>query len=127
MDVTKRQQYEAQKRKEDLEEDTGDDDDGNGSHALRVLALKEIEKQSCLLEADQVSSAVAFSQLLSGSTDQVISNVITSDDSESLVALPASVVGKVNQRIRNVTTQGKSVAIVGVFDGNIDMRNYFKE
>jgi len=123
MDLTKSQQSEVQKRKGDLQEEPEDEEDEG---AQRTLALKEVEEQSRLLEADQISSGVVFSQSRSERTGQDISNVITSDDSRALIGLPEGVVGKINQRIRDVTTQGNSAAVVGVFDGNVDMRDFFK-
>jgi len=55
-----------------------------------------------------------------------MSNIITSNDSKALVGMPESVVGKVNQRIKDVNTQNRSAAAVGVFDKNVDMRDFFK-
>jgi hypothetical protein len=49
LDLTKRQQDEAQKRKQVLQEELEDEEDGG---AQRTLAIKEIDKQSRLLEAD---------------------------------------------------------------------------
>jgi hypothetical protein len=33
---------------------------------------------------------------------------------------------KIKQRIGDVTTEEKSVAVVGVFDGTVEMRDFFK-
>ena len=123
MDLTKKQQDEAQRRRQELQEEPEDEEDGG---AQRALATQEVEKQSGFLEADQVSSAVVFSQVRSKRTGQDISNIITSNDSKALVGMPESVVGKVNQRIKDVTTQNRSAAAVGVFDKNVDMRDFFK-
>jgi hypothetical protein len=122
IDLIEKQQGEAQRRRQELQDRPEDEDGG----AQRALATQEIEKQSGLLEADQVSSAVVFSQVRSKRTGQDISNVITSDDSRALIGMPESVVGKVNQRIKDVTTQNRSAAAVGVFDKNVDMRDFFK-
>lgn len=123
MDLTKKQQDEAQRRRQELQEEPEDEEDGG---AQRALATQEVEKQSGFLEADQVSSAVVFSQVRSKRTGQDISNIITSNDSKALVGMPESVVGKVNQRIKDVNTQNRSAAAVGVFDKNVDMRDFFK-
>jgi hypothetical protein len=116
LDLTKRQQGEAQERKRELLKEPEDEDDGG---AQRTLAVKEVEEQSRLLEADQVSCGVVFSQVRSRRSGQDISNIITLDDSKALVGLPESVVGKINQRITDVRTEGGSVAVVGVYSGNV--------
>lgn len=123
MDLTKKQQDEAQRRRQELQEEPEDEEDGG---AQRALATQEVEKQSGFLEADQISSAVVFSQVRSKRTGQDMSNIITSNDSKALVGMPESVVGKVNQRIKDVNTQNRSAAAVGVFDKNVDMRDFFK-
>jgi hypothetical protein len=123
IDLTKKQYDEVQRRRQGLEEELEDEEDGG---AQQALATQEIEKQSGLLEADQVSSTVVFSQVRSKRTGQDISQVITSEDSKALVGMPESVVGRVNQRIKDVTTQNRSAAAVGVFDKNVDMRDFFK-
>jgi DNA gyrase/topoisomerase IV subunit A len=123
MDLTKKQEDEAQRRRQELQEEPDDEEDGG---AQRTLAIQEIEKQSRLLEADQTSSAVIFLQVRPKRIGQDIANIITSDDSNALVGMPESVVGKFNQRIKHVTTQRNSAVVVGVFDKNVDMRNYFK-
>jgi hypothetical protein len=51
---------------------------------------------------------------------------LTSGDSRALVGLPESVVGKINQRIGDVTTEKNSIALVGVFDRTVDMKDFFK-
>ncbi|KAI5924519.1 hypothetical protein F4810DRAFT_664018 [Camillea tinctor] len=123
LDLIKQQKDEAEERKRELEEESDDEEDGG---AQRTLAIKEIEKRLRLLETDQVSCGVVFSQLRSKETGQEIGNVITTDDSRALVGLPESVVGKINQRIRDVTTQNKSAAVVGVFDRNVSMNGFWK-
>jgi hypothetical protein len=72
------------------------------------------------------SRGFIFPQSRSGRTGQDIGNVVTSDDSRALAGLPEIVVGKIHQRIGNVATQRKSAAAVGVFDRNVDMRDFFK-
>ncbi len=123
LDLTTEQQNEAQNRKQDLQEEPGDEEDGG---AQRTLAIKEIEEQSRLLETDQVSCGVVFSRVRSERTGQDIGHITTSDDSRALVGLPESVIGKVHQRIKNVTTERNSAAAVGVFDSSVDMRDFFK-
>jgi hypothetical protein len=109
---------------DELQEEPEDEEDGG---AQRILAIKEIEEQSQILETDQVSSKAVLSQLRSQRMSQEIGNVITSDDSRALVGLPESVVDKVSQQqIKDITTQNNSDAVVGVFDGSVDMRHYFK-
>ncbi|EXJ77534.1 hypothetical protein A1O3_09761 [Capronia epimyces CBS 606.96] len=124
INLTKNQQDEAQRRRQELQREPADEEDGG---AQRTLALQEVEKQSRLLEADQVSSAVVFYQVRSERTGQDIGNIRTSDDSRALVGLPESVVGKVHQRIKDVTTHNNSAAAVGVFDKSVDMRDFFKK
>ncbi|RYP70907.1 hypothetical protein DL771_005157 [Monosporascus sp. 5C6A] len=123
LDFTIQKQDEARKRKQELQKKPEDEEDGG---AQRTLAINEVEEQSCLLEADLVSCGVVFSQLRSQRTGQEIGNVITTDNSKALVGLPESVVGKVHLRIKDVTTQRNSAAVVGVFDRNVDMRDFFK-
>ncbi|EMD88831.1 hypothetical protein COCC4DRAFT_195238 [Bipolaris maydis ATCC 48331] len=112
IDLTKHQQDEAQTRKRELEEEPEDEEYGG---AIRLLAIQEVEKQSCLLETDQVSCGVVFSQVQSKRSGQEIRNVITSANSNAHVGMPASVVGKINQRISNIRTDRGSTAYVGVF------------
>jgi len=116
LDFTKEQQGENQKRKDELQEEPEDEEDDG---AQRALAIKEVEEQSRLLEADQVSSGVVFSQVHSKLTSQEIGNVTTSNQSRALVGLPESVVGKINQRIGDVTTENHSFSVVGVFNNDI--------
>lgn len=123
IELTKKQQDEAHRRQQDLQEEPGDEEDGG---AQRALATQEVEKQKGLLEADQVSSVAIFSQVRSKRTGQDISNIMTSDDSKALVGMPESVVREVNQRIKDVTTKNRSAAAVGVFDKTVDMRDFFK-
>ncbi|CAN9195583.1 unnamed protein product [Alternaria alternata] len=120
LDLTKRQQDQALERKRALEEEPEDEEDGG---AQRTLAMKEVEQQSRLLEADQVSCGVVFSQVRSKRSGQEISNVITANNSKALVGMPESVVGKINQRITDVRTEGGSVAVVGVYGGNIGVKD----
>jgi hypothetical protein len=120
LNLTQRQQDQAQGRKNALEDELEDEEDGG---AQRTLAMKEIEQQSRLLEADQVSCGVVFSQVQSRRSGQEISNIITLDNSKALVGLPESIVGKINQRIVDVRTEGGSVAVVGVYSGNINLKD----
>jgi hypothetical protein len=120
LDLTQRQQDQVQERTRALEDEVEDEEDGG---AQRTLAMKEIEQQSRLLEADQVSCGVVFSQVRSKRSGQEISNIITLDNSKALVGLPESVVGKINQRIVDVRTEGGSVAVVGVYSGNINLKD----
>ena len=123
LDLLKEQQNEAKKRKQELQEEPEDEEDGG---AQRTLAIKEVEKRPHLLEADQVSSGVVFSRLRSQRTGQEIGKILTSSDSRALVGLPERVVGKINQWIGDVTTEQNSAAVVGVFDGTVDMKDFFK-
>lgn len=120
LDFTKEQQEENQKRKEELQEEPEDEEDDG---AQRALTIKEVEEQSRLLEADQVSSGVVFSQIHSKLTGQEIGKVKTSDHSWAVVGLPESVVGKINQRIGDVTTDTHSFSAVGVFTSDIVTRH----
>ena len=117
--LTKKQQDEIQTRKreleEGLEEDSDDDDD------QRERAIEEVRKQARIREADQVSSAVIFSQVQSTRSGQDISKVFTSANSKAWVGLTESVVGRINQRISDVRTEGGSTAYVGVMSGNISL------
>ena len=119
IDLSKKHQEEAQRRRQDLQEESGDEEDGG---AQRILATQEVEKQLGLLDADQVSSTVVFLQVRSKRTGQDISNIITSDGSKVLVGIGFGV----NQRIKDVTTKNRSAAAVGVFDKNVDIRDFFK-
>jgi hypothetical protein len=123
LDLIKEQQGEAKKRKQELQEEPEDEEDGG---AQRTLAITEVEKQSHLLEADQASCGVVFSRLHSQRTGQEIGRILTSGDSRALVGLPERVVGKINQRIGDVTTEQNSAAVIGVFDGTVDMKDFFK-
>jgi hypothetical protein len=107
LDLTKKQQDEAQERRRELQEEPEDEEDGG---AQRTLAIKETEEQARLLEANQVSCGVVFSQVRSKWSGQEISNIITLDNSKALVGMPESVVGKINQRIKDVRTENGSVA-----------------
>lgn len=121
LDLTKQQQVEATKRKQELQDEPDDEEDDG---AQRTLAIKEVEEQSRLLEADQVSCGVVFSQVRSKRSGQDISNIITLDNSRALVGLPESAVGKINQRITNIRTEGGSKVVVGVYSGNIDFQHF---
>jgi hypothetical protein len=123
LNLTKERQDEAEKRKQELQEEPEDEEDGG---AQRTLAIGEVEKRSHLLDADQVSCGIVFSRLHSERTGQDIGKVLTSGDSRALIGLPESVVGKINQRIGDVTTEKNSIAVVGVFDGTVDMKDFFK-
>ncbi|RMD40943.1 hypothetical protein DV735_g4217, partial [Chaetothyriales sp. CBS 134920] len=107
IDLTKRQQDEARRRRRELQEDEDSD-------RQRALSTPDAEGQTRTLESEQASSGVIFSQVRSTRPGQDISNIITSDDSTALVGLPRGDLGKINQRIKDVTTQRNSVAIVGV-------------
>ena len=120
LDLTKKQQEEAQERRRELQEESEDEDDGG---AQRTLAIKETEEQARLLDADQVSCGVVFSQVRSKWSGQEISNIITLNNSKALVGMPESAVGKINQRIKDVRTEEGSVAVVGVYNGNIALKN----
>jgi hypothetical protein len=120
LDLTKKQQVEAQERRRELQEEPEDEEDGG---AERTLAIKETEEQARLLEADQVACGVIFSQVRSKWSGQEISNIITLDKSKALVGMPESVVGKINQRITDVKTEGSSVAVVGVYSGDISLKD----
>lgn len=118
LDLTKREQEDANRRRQELQEEPEDEEDMG---AQRTLAINEVEEQSRLLEAGQVSCGVVFSQVRSKRSGQDISNVVTSGDSTALVGLPESVVGKINQRITNIRTEGGSRAVVGVYSDNISI------
>lgn len=120
LDLTKRQQNEAQQRKLELEEEPEDEIDDDSQ---RMLAVREVEEQLRILEADQVSCGVVFSQVRSKRTDQDIGNVTTLDNSRALVGLPESVVGKINQRVKDVRTEVYSAAVVGVYGSNFNFRD----
>ena len=122
VELTKVAQSAVERQKLELEQELDDEGDDD---AQQELAMKEVEEESRLLEADQISSGVIFSQVHSRLTKQDIRNVTTADDSRALVGLPESVVGKIEQRIRGVNTERNSAAAVGVFDSNVDMRGFF--
>ncbi|PSN59263.1 hypothetical protein BS50DRAFT_537746 [Corynespora cassiicola Philippines] len=120
LDLTRKLQHETQERKRELQEDLEDEDDEG---AQRLLAIKEVERQCRLLEANQISCGVVFSQARSKRSGQEIGKVITLDESRAMVGLPEAVVGKINQRIEEVRTEKGSHAIVGVFGGNVSMKD----
>jgi hypothetical protein len=113
LDLTKHQRDQAQQRKRELQESAEDEDDPN-----IALAVQKVEEQLRLLEENQVSCGVVFSQVQSRRSGQDISNVITSDDSKALVGLPERVAGKFNQRVKDVTTERGSIAVVGVYSND---------
>ncbi|KAF3904690.1 hypothetical protein ABW21_db0208864 [Orbilia brochopaga] len=122
MDLVKQQQDEAQTRMQELREEPEDEEDEG---AQRLQATREVEERLRLLEANQASCLVVFSQLHSKLTGQEIGHVTTTDDSVAWVGMPESVVGKTNLRIGNVKTAKNSAAAVGIIRGDIDMRNFF--
>jgi hypothetical protein len=67
IDLVKRQQGEAQKRKEELQEEPEDEEDGGD---LRALAIEEVEKRARLLETDQAYSGVVAEQVRSRMSGQ---------------------------------------------------------
>jgi len=71
IDLTKRQQNEAQRRKEELQEAPEDEEDDG---AQRTLAISEVEERSLLLEADQRSNEALSSQLRSRLSGQESGN-----------------------------------------------------
>jgi hypothetical protein len=117
---TNKQRDETQERRGALEDEPEDEEDGS---AQRTLAIREIEQQSRLLEADQMSCGVVFTQVGSKRSGQEISNITTLDNSKALVGLPVSVVGKIDQRIIDARTEGGSVTVVGVYSGNIGLKD----
>ncbi|KAH8727034.1 hypothetical protein GQ44DRAFT_825144 [Phaeosphaeriaceae sp. PMI808] len=123
LDLAKRQQDDAQERERMLRERLDDDDDDDDV-MQQESALKEVEEQSRLLEAGQIDCGVVFSQVRSKRSGQDIGKVITSVDSRAIVGLPESVVGKINQRIREVRTERGSKAVVGVFSGDFNMKDF---
>lgn len=120
IDATKREELEVQQRRLELAQEDGEDE------AERELAIQEMEERTRVLEAGQVCAGIVFSQVRKGFTGQDISQVLTTEGSNALVGLPASVVGSINQRIHNMQTSGKSAAVVGVYDGNVNMQNVFQ-
>ncbi|KAI1743228.1 hypothetical protein F4680DRAFT_445106 [Xylaria scruposa] len=110
--LTNEQHFEVQRRREDLQEVSEDEEDDG---AQRTLAIKEVEEQSRLLEDDQISSGSILSQVQSERTEHRIGNIVTSGNSQVWVGMPASVVGRITQQIGNVTTTEGSAARVGVF------------
>jgi isocitrate lyase len=82
VDLTKKQQEEAKKRIEELQEEPVDEEDDG---AQRTLAIKEVEEQSRLLKADLDSSKVVSSQVRSRLPDQETGNtgIVTFGDHNS--------------------------------------------
>lgn len=84
VDLTKKQQKDAENRKEELQKEPAyEEDDG----AQRTLAIKEVEEQSRLLAADEAASKVVSSQVRSRLPEQAagqeISNTVTFGDQNS--------------------------------------------
>jgi hypothetical protein len=80
--LTKKQQDEIQARKRELEEGPEDEDDDDDDDQ-RERAIEEVRKQARILEADQVSSAVIFSQVQSTRSGQDITKIFTSTNSKA--------------------------------------------
>jgi hypothetical protein len=120
LDSTKKKHEEALDRMRELQEESDDEEDGG---ALRTFIIKEIEEQSRILEAEQLSCGVVFLQVRSKRSGQEIDEVITSANSKALVGLPESVVGMMNQHIGKVITEKSSTAVVGVYGSNISLRS----
>lgn len=118
LDSTRKKHGEALDRMRELQEESDDEEDGG---VLRTMVIKEIEEQSRILEADQLSCGVVFLQVRSKRSGQDIDEVITSTDSKALVGLPESVVGMMNQHIGKVLTEKSSTAVVGVYGNNISV------
>jgi hypothetical protein len=95
----------------------------NDDGAQPTLAMKEVEKQLCQPEADQVSRGAIFSQVKSIRSGQDIGNVFTSDDFRVLVGLPDTFVGKINKPVEDLRAVRSSVAVVGVFSNDLISEN----
>lgn len=117
LDLTKKQHNEVIERMQSLQEEPEDEEDDG---AERTLATNEVEERLRLLEASQASCGMMFAQVRSERSGQDISDVVTSNNSRAFVGLPESVVGNIDQKIRGVRTEGGSVAVVGVYSGNMN-------
>ncbi|KAF2717272.1 hypothetical protein K431DRAFT_233567 [Polychaeton citri CBS 116435] len=122
IELTKVQHKEVQVRKQKLQQEP---DNEAGEGAQRELVIREVNEQTRLIEAVQVSLGVIYSQVQSRRTAQQIGNVTTTDESKALVGMPAEVIGKIDQRLGDVSTTKKSVALVGVYGNNMDMSGFF--
>ncbi|KAJ3464853.1 hypothetical protein MRS44_009639 [Fusarium solani] len=103
---------EAQKRKQDLQEEPEDEEDGGTKRTLAITG-KEIEEQSRLLETDQVFCGVVFSQLRSErrQCQKVIVAIRASDAALVLAHVPAHqdfIMGKDNAAITSPTGEEPS-------------------
>ena len=108
LDLMKEQFEGASSRIEQLE----NSDDGSDEIDQ---AIDDARKRAQIIEANQVSCGVVFTQAESSRSGVDIGQVMTTDDSFAYVGLPSSVVGKVNLRVERVTTQRGSTSHVGVF------------
>jgi transposase-like protein len=85
-----------------------------------VEAVDEVKKRAEIIQANQISCGVIYTQAESSTSGIDIGEVMTTDDSSAYIGLPPSVVGKVNLRVKQVTTQRGSTSHVGVFGGNMN-------
>lgn len=116
LELTKKLISKVSERKLQLQGAMDDEDDDDVERTL-----SEVDKQSHMLEQEQVSTGIFHSQVHARVTGQEIGDVLTEGGSSALVGLPKSVVGKINQRIGNVTTSGNSSATIGVFPDNVEV------
>ncbi|RMZ79686.1 hypothetical protein DV738_g3254, partial [Chaetothyriales sp. CBS 135597] len=80
INLTKKQQDEARRRRRELQEEA-EEEDGDRH---RALSTPDAEGQARLLESEQASTGVIFSQVRSTRPGQDITNIMTSDDSTAL-------------------------------------------
>ncbi|KAH7344304.1 hypothetical protein BKA66DRAFT_434342 [Pyrenochaeta sp. MPI-SDFR-AT-0127] len=115
INLTKKEQDDAQRRKDELQEEPEGEEDGG---VQRTLALKEVEEQSRLLQADQDSSEVLVTQIKIHHTMQKIRDVKASEDSTALAGFINTVADpKVEQDISGVAADKRSFAGAGVIMG----------
>lgn len=88
-------------------------------------AISEVKEQSRLLDENEISVGVIYSQVRAAWSGQQIGNVLTDQRSKALVGMPQSIIGKINQRIGNVNTRGQSNAAVGVFPDDANMGSFW--
>lgn len=127
VELTKQQQADAQKRRQDLERRLDEDEDDDDDEQSKLnSALGEVDKQSAVLERHLEDCGVIFSQLHSGRTGVVIGDVKTDKFSQAMLALPESVIGRINARIGNVSTTDHSSTFIGVYKGDFAPGDFFK-
>jgi hypothetical protein len=116
IELIKKEQEDAQRRKEDFKEEPEDEEDGG---AQRTLALKEVEEQFRLLKVGQASSEAVLSHVQRERTGQKIKGVKATDDGIAVAGFINTLgdIPSIDQDISDVTAAKASFAGAGVIMG----------